>query len=361
MSNTAHHRGRRRGAFTLVELLIVITIIGILMALLLPAVNAARRRAQQATCTQNQSQLAKALIGLATTGKGNFPGYLQWEKLDPAVSAYDEDEDPSNLPAQKYVSWAAKMLPQIDQQGLWDQMRTDPTGQAFTNTPRIDVFLCPSDAKTNEQYAGLTYVINSGAYDNPNPSGNAPSDYKQNGIAHNLVPGFFGPKVGYGTDIKDGATMTMLLSENIHKDEQDAAGRNRTWIGPTGAQATVAEVARGSGNWEQWLGMVWVWDSANPLNPTSSSTPNPFVRFNQDEGVTEYSSRGSAFARPSSAHSEVFIAAFADGSVRAIRDNIEFRVYQQLLTTNGAKAIDPSSGDGPLVDFMRPPLSDSDF
>ena len=64
---------RRSSGFTLVELLVVIAIIGILMGLLLPAVQSARESARQATCSNNLSQLGKAMISYATSGKGVFP------------------------------------------------------------------------------------------------------------------------------------------------------------------------------------------------------------------------------------------------------------------------------------------------
>ena len=69
-----HRNTRRQGGFTFVELLVVITIIGMLMALLLPAVNASVEAARQASCKNKQNQLALALISFECQNN-RFPGY----------------------------------------------------------------------------------------------------------------------------------------------------------------------------------------------------------------------------------------------------------------------------------------------
>ncbi len=96
------NRRRSWGGFTLVELLVVIAIIGILVALLLPAVQAAREAARRSQCTNNLKQLALALQNFHDTYK-NFP----------TGQTDDDDED---------LSWGFYILPYIEQQALYDQM-----------------------------------------------------------------------------------------------------------------------------------------------------------------------------------------------------------------------------------------------
>jgi len=345
----------RRG-FTLVELLIVIAIIGVLMALLLPAVQAARERSRQAVCTNNQSQLAKAMISFATEGKGNFPGWAQDQKLGLNANL---PENVDSIP----VTWAAKLLPRLDQKGLWDQL-LDSDSFDYNNPPKLDIFLCPSDARTNPKVGALTYVVNSGLPDpmvDILPTGTV-SDLKANGICHDLRSGRNGPTVRYGADIKDGMGTTLLFSENVHKEEiAFNSTLSSTWMGPV--QVNLAGPVSMNTNPEQRFGFAWVYDINSPnlpkkelqqrINRDLRDTPNP---YDFHDGQT-----GSQFMRPASAHPEVFVVAFCGGSIKSLNENIEFRVYQQLMTPNGAKAAVQRTPNVKLTNFMTPPLSESDY
>ena len=96
---------RSRKAFTLVELLVVITIIGMLMALLLPAVQAARESARKCQCMNNQKQVSLASLNFEAVN-GEFPGYRN--DLWPA--------DPPNSTA----SWVVMLFPYLERNKVWD-------------------------------------------------------------------------------------------------------------------------------------------------------------------------------------------------------------------------------------------------
>jgi prepilin-type N-terminal cleavage/methylation domain-containing protein/prepilin-type processing-associated H-X9-DG protein len=119
--------GCRRG-FTLVELLVVIAIIGILVALLLPAVQAAREAARRNQCLNNLKQMGIA-IQMHHDTKGRFP--MGRNGRDP-----------------KSVSWAYFLLPQLEENSVYDAyqetVRVDDAANARAMRTPIDVYACPS-------------------------------------------------------------------------------------------------------------------------------------------------------------------------------------------------------------------------
>ncbi|WP_218932265.1 DUF1559 family PulG-like putative transporter [Adhaeretor mobilis] len=351
--------------FTLVELLVVIAIIGTLVGLLLPAVQAARETARQTQCTNNQKQLALAMQSYAMTGsKGAYPGWADTIKVTNGSAT-----------AELAVTWVVKILDQIDEQTLRDQMLSNNNGNGFDYAapPRIEALICPSDGGTNKELGRLSYVVNSGVQDAlQHPLPFSVSDIKANGMCHDLRNGRNGPRVRPGQDVPDGAAKTLLMSENIDKDEQDVGyGRNCTWLGPLQDVAlgpvgsTVPDMMS---NPEQRFGMVWHTGNGNvpPGPPENDAVWQPISRNLVD--ATEFGTilgrNGARFARPASEHPEIVIAAFAGGNVDSINENIAYYVYQQLMTPNGQKIAlpsDPSILIEPTQQFMAKPLADSDF
>ncbi len=129
--------------------------------------------------------------------------------------------------------------------------------------------------------------------------------------------------------IKDGAGTTLMFSENIHKSYESTTASGApafSWL---------------FGN-EQQMGMVWV-------VPTSGTAPQPGntindqerINGNRDDLVT-FDPAMPRFARPASAHSGGVNVAFCDGHGMFLRDDIDYVVYQQLMTPNGRKCVDPT-------------------
>lgn len=105
----------RRSAFTLVELLVVIAIIGVLVALLLPAVQAAREAARRMSCVNNLKQIGLALHMYHDLNQTQPPG---WMGLDPTTNQPQVEGQPG-------WGWASKILPMLEQANVQDRMIND--------------------------------------------------------------------------------------------------------------------------------------------------------------------------------------------------------------------------------------------
>ncbi len=146
-------RDRPRRAFTLVELLVVITIIGILISLLLPAVQSAREAARRLQCQNNLKQLALALHNYHSAWN-IFPPSSVWRvngKLD--ISQIDTANN-----ANRFENWAIMILPEMEQQALHDKFDLSQSISATANSiPRSQVLatmLCPTDSNNRQAFNG---------------------------------------------------------------------------------------------------------------------------------------------------------------------------------------------------------------
>ena len=133
---------RRQRGFTLIELLVVIAIIGVLIALLLPAVQAAREAARRSQCTNNLKQL-----GLAVHN------YIDRNQVLPASSYGNEGPGTELL-----CSWVASILPGLEQQPLFNSMNLSFSGNQpanwTANSTKIGTLICPSEPNSKGPGAG---------------------------------------------------------------------------------------------------------------------------------------------------------------------------------------------------------------
>ena len=142
----------RRRAFTLIELLIVVGIIAILIALLLPAIQAAREHARRAMCVNNLLQLGIAMGNYASTHSVLPPGVVN--DNGPIVSQ----------PVGYHHGWTVQILPFIDQNNVYRQFDLEESIYAPSNetarSVEIATFMCPSSPHRSEIfYAGCHHDV----------------------------------------------------------------------------------------------------------------------------------------------------------------------------------------------------------
>lgn len=209
-----------RSAMTLVELLAVIAIIGVLVALLLPAVQGVRESARRLGCSNNQKQLGIA-IQRHVQQLGTFPrGQENWIN--------DVGPTPTGWSNHRW-SWFVRVLPFIDQQGLYDQQWGYYSGINWFTSPVVSYdalpgkttvvasFTCPADPANPKIETGLgwpgnqqgfhgNYVLNAGT-STFNPAGPASS-----GSLSGLV---FPLSAITPAHVRDGLTNTLLAAELV--------------------------------------------------------------------------------------------------------------------------------------------------
>ena len=340
---------KKRHGFTLVELLVVITIIGMLVSLLLPAIQSAREAGRKNTCSNNMRNCVLALSQFQDNKRG-FPGY-------------------ANTIGNKPASWVVPILPLLERNDIYQNWQnpklTVAANTALLVTP-LAVLVCPSNPAPVSGSTPLSFVVNTGsastANDN-NPASIPPKPmtppFNGENWPEDINSGVFfdqtrdanqqqwdytiPPKSKVTMDFigtNDGTSYTLMMSENLQAFN---------WaLDPTDTTGTTQFLSDFAVR--QGTGMVWyitgnLNNSLIPLPGMTNFNPLSIAINGQAKVVsgtptTTYVSAtatqpgGLAFARPSSNHPGGVNAFFCDGHGRFIAEDIGYNVYTQLMTPN---------------------------
>ncbi|MBN2473563.1 MAG: DUF1559 domain-containing protein [Pirellulales bacterium] len=222
----------RRNGFTLVEMLVVIAIIGILLGLLLPAVQAARESARRAHCANNLKQIGIALQAYHAA-HGTFPmgNYAQTAGVCPGSRIPGVD-----APSEDRANWMILILPYLEQQAVHNAYDFEKCNEAPENEQVretfVDTYVCPSDTAAGQPIVpalgpgaawafGVGYMPGSYRGVSGRSDGNwfldwglQAQDYPRawRGPLHVVgVSGFFEERTA---DVKDGVSNTLMVGES---------------------------------------------------------------------------------------------------------------------------------------------------
>ena len=361
-----------RFGFTIVELLVVISIIGMLAGLLLPAINAAREAGRRATCMANQSQVGLALLNY-DNARGAFPP-MRSGKTTPNGTVH--------------ITWAGHLLPLMEYNTMWDALSNGqvshlaPVGTNWHNLSGypLPLLKCTS-AAGNTSDSSMNYVVNGGyqnafgEWANATKAAHTIADTDKPFEPNNRSDAVFFDHLAYYVtgplaadtapctqtvsidfiSTRSGTSYTLLLSENIDAGKWTTAGWTTAGGDKIGAGAEDESLVAFCFPFNQHVDLKDALGASNTAHasyglPASDATcswkgydisTTNIVPFFINVGRGDTSHTQYRRARPSSNHPGMVVATFADRSARTLNENIHKHVFVHLCRPNSGEIINP--------------------
>ncbi|MFO0960064.1 MAG: DUF1559 domain-containing protein [Isosphaeraceae bacterium] len=332
---------RRRG-FTLIELLVVIAIIGVLIALLLPAVQQAREAARRIQCTNNLKQIGLALHNYHDS-LGRFPfGGIVLPANHPYVV--------SNFTRQGHYRWStlAQLTPFLEKSAVFNAVNLSlpildgasviMPQNSTANQTQVAEFLCPSDGRGRclPDYAASNYMACTGdgvlgsGFGVPDPAFGTP-----NGVF------YFNSSISFA-EVTDGTSQTAFMSESLIGDGS-ASG---TLAGPIDPAMVALQVSGGSPIYTPLSeaecraatatffrrNSAWVQGSYQHALYSHYLAPN-------SKTPDCYRQQYHGWKAPRSRHAGGVNVLFGDGTVRFLKDSVNLAAWRALSTKAGGEVV----------------------
>jgi prepilin-type N-terminal cleavage/methylation domain-containing protein len=325
------YKPKQRGAFTLVELLVVIAIIGVLVALLLPAVQAAREAARRMQCANKLKQMTIASHNIIDV-TGSYPSghRCTWDGT-PNSGTY-------------YRNWGIQLLPFIEMAALYSQYDDTVINQhpnnAFVRTQYVAAYVCPSELKPKRVLQPETQA----------PAGGAGtiqymlSNYKgMSGVTNDPV-NFYGWS-GYPTEV--------LNNFNLNQGAGSRGILHTDWPGSPAGPERIACITDGTSNTiifgeyttkshnptPSGFSRAAFWADSFNLYDHGSAYPNSAMFLNDYDLCTTKIGANACKYGWSSFHPNLIMFAFGDGSVRPVPTNIDMKLFTYLATIGNGEQV----------------------
>jgi len=334
-----------KAGFTLVELLVVIAIIGILIGMLLPAVQQVREAARRTACANNIRQCALASLNFESAHM-RFPPGMNFREHSNSRTGKPVTPRPGDDTQAQSIAWSMYILPFMEQNNLHDQFRSGTNdwdddfrtlrgsnGELLVSNV-ISFYICPSDSSPagdfNEYYthedvvdtglhAKLNYVGCMGAAEGVYSPSNVDSLNDPDNPNASAEWGIFGfnSKTGLN-DITDGSSNVIAFGERWSKPEAEADGNadvkayGAIWSGDPGSERFGINDGSKSRN-----------STSAVLGSVGRTTPTAAISF----GIN--GTRASELLA-SSFHSGGAMVVFGDGSTHFLNEDIDYEIYGHM-------------------------------